>query len=80
MAACLCGVYQTFGGEELYPDLELKAARLFYTIIKNHPLLNGNKRVASLVLYEFLTRQGIFLQNAEAALARLAVDTAVSDP
>jgi fido (protein-threonine AMPylation protein) len=35
---------QSFGGEELYPTVETKAANLLYFIIKNHPFVDGNKR------------------------------------
>ncbi len=37
-------IFQSFGGEELYPSIEEKIARLGYSIITNHPCLDGNKR------------------------------------
>jgi death on curing protein len=43
-------------GVELYPDLYSKAAWLFYSLIKNHPFQNGNKRVAVIALVVFLTQ------------------------
>lgn len=45
---------QTFGGEELYPTIFEKAACYFYFTIKNHPFLNGNKRMAIVTTYVFL--------------------------
>ncbi|OGK37660.1 hypothetical protein A3F03_03345 [Candidatus Roizmanbacteria bacterium RIFCSPHIGHO2_12_FULL_41_11] len=45
-------------GRELYPTIEQKAACYFYFIIKNHPLLNGNKRVAIISSYVFLKLNG----------------------
>jgi death-on-curing family protein len=43
-------------GEELYKTIVNKAAALFYFIIKDHPFINGNKRIAVVALYEFLER------------------------
>jgi len=40
-------IYQTFGGEELYPSVEEKAAMLLYLVTKNHSFLDGNKRIAA---------------------------------
>ena len=40
-------IYQSFGGQELYPSLEEKAAHLLYFVTKNHSFLDGNKRIAA---------------------------------
>ena len=48
-----------FGGVEFYPDLIDKAAVLCTRLARNHPLPDGNKRVAYLALLEFLARNGI---------------------
>jgi len=45
---------QKFAGKELYPNLYEKAACYFYFIIKNHPFLNGNKRLAIITTFIFL--------------------------
>lgn len=39
-------IYQTFGGKELYPSVEEKAAMLLYLVVKNHSFIDGNKRIA----------------------------------
>lgn len=44
IAGIIGNVMQSFGGEELYPTVEAKAANLLYFIIKNHPFVDGNKR------------------------------------
>ena len=44
-------IYQTFGGEELYPSVEEKAAMLLYLVTKNHSFSDGNKRIAATVVY-----------------------------
>lgn len=46
--------FQTFGGEYLYKTLEAKAARLGYSLIKNHPFVDGNKRIGMLAMMVFL--------------------------
>jgi death-on-curing protein len=46
--------FQTYGGEYLYKSLEAKAARLGYSIIKNHPFADGNKRIGMLAMMVFL--------------------------
>ncbi len=46
---------QTFGGKLLYPTLEKQASILFYSLIKNHPFENGNKRIAVMALLTFLS-------------------------
>ena len=48
-----------FGGVEFYPDLLDKAAVLCVRLARNHPLPDGNKRVAYLALVEFLARNGV---------------------
>jgi death on curing protein len=48
----------TFAGVDLYPDLVTKARVLVVHLVKNHPLLDGNKRAAYLAMLEFLARNG----------------------
>ena len=47
-------IYQTFGGKELYPSVEEKAAMLLYLVTKNHSFSDGNKRIAATLLLWFL--------------------------
>ena len=47
-------IYQTFGGEELYPSVEEKAAMLLYLVVKNHSFSDGNKRIAAMLFLWFL--------------------------
>lgn len=47
-------IYQTFGGEELYPSVEEKAAMLLYLVTKNHSFNDGNKRIAATLFLWFL--------------------------
>ncbi len=52
-------IYQTFGGEELYPSVEEKAAMLLYLVIKNHSFSDGNKRIAATLFLWFLNNNHI---------------------
>jgi death-on-curing protein len=58
---------QTFGGKELYPELADKAAILYYSLNKNHPFRNGNKRIsaASLVVFLFINGQWLDVSQNE---------------
>ena len=47
-------IYQSFGGIDLYPTMEEKAANLLYLVTKNHSFLDGNKRIAATVFLYFL--------------------------
>jgi len=51
---CLAAPFMSFGGKNLYPTIEDKCSIMFYLIIKNHPLENGNKRLACLAILSFL--------------------------
>mgnify|MGYP002673229914 CR=1 FL=1 len=56
-------IYQTFGGVELYPTLEEKAAMLLYFLVKNHSFTDGNKRIGAACFLYFLDKNGILYQN-----------------
>lgn len=51
-------IYQSFGGQEIYPTLEEKAAHLLYFITKNHSFFDGNKRIAATMFLYFLDKNG----------------------
>lgn len=52
--SALGAIYQTFGGEELYPSIEEKAANLLYFVVKNHAFSDGNKRIGAALFIAFL--------------------------
>lgn len=52
-------IYQTFGGEDLYPSVEEKAANLLYFVVKNHSFSDGNKRIAAYLFVWFMNKNGI---------------------
>lgn len=56
-------IYQTFGGEELYPSVEMKAAMLLYLVTKNHSFSDGNKRIAATLFLWFMNNNGILYRE-----------------
>jgi len=79
-------IYQTFGGEELYPSAEEKAANLLYFIVKNHAFSDGNKRIAAAIFICFMAGNGILYRPdgskrlADNALVALTLLIAESKP
>ena len=69
-------VYQTFGGQDLYPSVEEKAAMLLYLVTKNHSFSDGNKRIAATLFLWFMAGNGI-LYNADGS-KRIADNTLVA--
>jgi prophage maintenance system killer protein len=84
--SALGAIYQTFGGKDVYPSVEEKAANLLYFIVKNHAFTDGNKRIAAAVFIFFLARNGILSREdgskrlADNALVALTLLIAESRP
>ncbi len=82
----ILNIYQSFGGEELLPSIEQKAANLLYYVIKGHPFNDGNKRIGAYLFVLFLHKNGVLHKpNGEPkindnALASLALLVATSAP
>jgi len=79
-------IYQTFGGAELYPSVEQKAAMLLYLVTKNHSFSDGNKRIAATLFLWFLLNNGILYKDdgskriADATLVTMTLMIAESRP
>ena len=69
-------IYQTFGGEELYPSVEEKAAMLLYLVTKNHSFSDGNKCIAATLFLWFLNNNHILYRKDGSK--RLADNTLVA--
>ena len=69
-------IYQTFGGQDLYPSVEEKAAMLLYLVTKNHSFSDGNKRIAVTLFLWFMAGNGI-LYNPDGS-KRIADNTLVA--
>ncbi len=84
--SALGAIYQTFGGEELYPSVEEKGANLLYFVVKNHAFSDGNKRIAAALFIYFLGMNGILYRPdgskrlADNALVALTLLIAESRP
>ena len=69
-------IYQTFGGQDLYPSVEEKAAMLLYLVTKNHSFSDGNKRISATLFLWFMAGNGI-LYNPDGS-KRIADNTLVA--
>lgn len=81
----IAAIYQSFGGQDIYPSTEEKAANLLYLVIKNHSFLDGNKRTACALFLYFLDRNGLLFDGLEKrisddTLAAVALMVAESRP
>lgn len=68
--------FQTFAGEELYPGIYEKAARLGFGLVKGHAFVDGNKRIGTHVMLIFLHLNGVRLKYSDNELIRLIMDVA----
>ena len=76
--SALSSAYQTFGGEELYPTIEEKAARLGFSLISNHPFVDGNKRIGMYIMLVFLEVNGVGMDPTESEVIRVGLSVAAS--
>lgn len=68
--------FQSFNNQELYPSIQCKAARLCYSIINNHPFIDGNKRTGILVMLVFLRINNILIQCKDKEIIDLGMGIA----
>lgn len=68
--------YQVFGGEELYPTIQTKGTRLGYGLIKNHCMLDGNKRIGIHTMLVFFALNGIELSYSQKELYEMVLAVA----
>jgi death-on-curing protein len=66
----------TFGGEDLYPDAEAKAAALLHSLVMNHPFVDGNKRIGASAAELFLNVNGALLQSEDEELVETTLAVA----
>lgn len=67
--SALSNPFQSFGGEELYPSVQAKAAQLCYGLVKNHAMIDGNKRIGTHVMLVFLALNGYELSYSQKELS-----------
>lgn len=70
---------QSFAGEDLYPTVLEKAARLGFGLIRNHPFIDGNKRIGTHAMLVFLAVNGITLSYEDNDLIRIILSVAAGE-
>lgn len=78
LESCLNAPFATYDRKNLYKGFDAKAAILFYLMVKNHPFENGNKRIAIMTLFLFLSKNNRWLEVEPQELYRTAVWVAES--
>jgi death on curing protein len=78
LESCLATPFQWFAGRSLYRGIISKASMLFYLMIKNHPFLNGNKRIAITTLLVFLYLNKKWLRVDLDVFYKFSIDIATS--
>ena len=71
--------FQSFGGQELYPSIQAKAARLCFGLVRNHAMLDGNKRLGAHVMLVFLAINGFELSYTQRELSDVILALASGD-
>ena len=74
--SALESAFQTFDGEELYPSIEEKAARIGYSLIANHAFVDGNKRIGIFVMMIFLEVNGVKIHPSVDEVIRVGLAVA----
>lgn len=74
--SALANPFQSFENKELYPSVQAKAAQLCFGIVKNHPMIDGNKRLGAHVMLVFLALNGYELVYTQQELSVVILDLA----
>lgn len=74
--SAISNAYSTFGGKDLYPSDEEKCANICYSIVKNHPFIDGNKRMGVYIMLILLEYSGIELEFKQDDLVKFGLDIA----
>ncbi len=79
LESALNAPFQSFGDTSAYPSLQQKAARLCYGLVKNHPFIDGNKRIGAHVMLVFLALNGIELSYTQQELVNIILQVAAGE-
>ena len=77
--SALSNPFQSFDGEELYPSIQAKAAQLCFGLVKNHPMIDGNKRLGAHAMLVFLALNGCELFYGQAELSDMVLSLAAGE-
>lgn len=76
--SALSAPFQSFDSTDVYPSLQQKAARLCFGLVKNHPFVDGNKRIGVHVMLVFLALNGVELSYTQTELSDIILQVAAS--
>lgn len=79
LESALSNPFQSFGGEELYPKIEQKAVQLCYGLVKNHAMIDGNKRIGVHAMLVFLALNGWELTYTQKELSDVILGLAAGE-
>ena len=79
LSQILGGIHQTFSGEFLYPSVYERAAHMFYFTLKDHPFVDGNKRIGAHAMLIFLSINGVELDYSQKELVEIILATAAGE-
>ena len=79
LESALHAPFQSFAGEEVCPSLQQKAARLCFGLVKNHPFIDGNKRIGAHAMLVFLAMNGIELEYTQDELSGMILSLAAGN-
>lgn len=71
--------FQIFGEEDMYPSFQQKAARLCFGLVKNHPFVDGNKRIGAHAMLVFPALNGMELQHSQSELSDVTLQLAAGE-
>ena len=77
--SALQSAFLTFGGEDLYPTVEEKGARLGFNLISNHAFVDGNKRIGIYIMLVFLEINGVRIHPSVDEVARVGLAVAAGE-
>lgn len=77
--SALSAPFQGFDSTDLYPSLQQKAARLCFGLVKNHPFVDGNKRIGAHAMLVFLAVNGVELSYTQEELSDMILQVAASE-
>jgi len=76
LESALASAHQTFGGEDLYPSVTAKIARVAFGIIRNHPFIDGNKRIGTTTLVALLKANNIDVTFTDSEIVEIGLGIA----
>ena len=79
LESAMSAPFQSFAGEDVYPSLQQKAARLCFGLVKNHPFIDGNKRIGAHAMLVFLALNGIELDYTQEELSGVILALAAGE-